>query len=320
MNKIVRAQEEEYTRHTLKKFFENYPDEESCLRAFQANCKCCGTYNKQAYEMGERYFDCTNCNSRTWRTAGTFFHGLKYLQPTFASIWLHEKRAVISSNKLSELFNIVYSTAWKTTDRVKELLKDEMAKHEVFEIVSSMFDTVICKRSNLSVGGEHPSFEEEEINCLAPEVLESLDSDQAALCAVLEAKPIGFDILLERSGLPVCQFTAALSSLQIYGIACQHLGNKYSLTINTTVSISPRENGIVRMFLQYVRNFHGVSKKHLQKYIASFWARYCSKRWAQKDLMELCMRYGRPRRNHSQEKKAPKLVLVPTFSQNFAAC
>lgn len=312
MNKLLRAQEEEYTRQILKLFFETYPDEESCVRAFPANCKCCGTYNEQAYENGERFFECSMCNTKTWRTAGTFFHGLHYLHPSFASIWLHEMRAVISDKKLGELFDIAYATAWATAERVMSLLDQEMKKHNAFKIVSSAFNDVICKRSDLCVAGEHPNFEEADDDDFDPEVLKNLDPDQAALYAVLRAKPMSFDTLLEQSGLPVSRFTAALSSLELFEIATQHPNSKFSLRISTTTLMTPAEEVIVQKFLKYVRNFHGVSRKHLQNYLAAFWARYWSARWPLANLFEVCMKSGRLKRSN-RYKKPPKIVRVPTF-------
>ena len=50
--------------------------------------------------------------------------------PTFARIWLHEDRAVLSINKFAELFDVAYDTAWKVEAKAaKLLLKKEMDKH-----------------------------------------------------------------------------------------------------------------------------------------------------------------------------------------------
>jgi hypothetical protein len=221
-------------------------------------------------------------------------------------------RAVISDKKLGELFAIAYATAWDTADRVMTLLDHEMKKHAAFKIVSSAFNDVICKRSDLCVAGEHPNFEEADDADLDPELLKTLDSDEAALYAVLQAKPMSFDTLLEQSGLPLPRFTAALSSLELLEIATQHSSNKYSLKISTNVQMTPKEEAIIQNFLKYVRNFHGVSRKHLQKYLAAFWARYWSARWPHASLFEVCMNFGNLRRNH-RSKKIPRMMRVPTF-------
>ncbi|MBS2001514.1 MAG: hypothetical protein JST44_08405 [Cyanobacteria bacterium SZAS LIN-5] len=294
MNKITRAQEEELTRQSLERFFAVYPDEKSCLEVFPANCKSCGIPNEEAHSRGERSFDCTNCKRTTWRTAGTYFHGLRYLHPTFALIWTAEERAVLSAYKLTKLFKIVYATAWETVERLQTVFEEEMENHDVFELVSTVFNPAICKRSNLCVGGEHPDFVEEDDEP-DPEDLKDLNDDQVAVCTVLKSRPISFDQLYKGSGLPIARFAAAIGSLDLMGIAKFHGGNRYSLIkTNPILQLSREEKAILKLFFEYVKNFHGISRKYLQRYIASFWARYWPRRWPESSLLRCCMKYVSP--------------------------
>lgn len=287
MNKTKRAQEEEYTRQSLQKFFAKYPNEDACLREFPANCKACGTYNEKAFESSQRVFDCDNCSTKTWRTAGTIFHGLKYLLPTFALIWTHEDRAILSPYKLSQIFKIAYSTAWETDKKLHNLFEREMENFDTADMVTTAFNPVICKRSNFCTGGEHPDYFEENVQ-IDPDILDDLDEDQQAVCAALIVKPTGFDVLFEKAGIPIARFSAALGTLNLLGIVKQHLGNKYSLKKNPTV-LSRSEKSLLEVFFEYIRNFHGISRKYLQQYVAAFWARYCRKRWSKSSLLECCM-------------------------------
>ncbi len=313
MNKTTRAQEKEYTRQSMQKFFAKYPDEESCLRVFPADCKACGTHNEEAVERGQRVFDCTNCSIKTWRTAGTFFHGLQYLHPTFALIWAHEDRAVLNAFWLSKMFGIVYATAWETVARVKIVLEAEMRKHDVFHLMTGAFNPVICKRSNLCSGGQHPSYEEPD-NQPDPKLLEGLDADQLSVCAVLNGKPTGFDRLFEMSGLSIDKFSAALSNLDIMGIAKQHSGHKYSLlSPSPTLMLSSKELALLDEFFEYIKNFHGISRRYLQRYIASFWARYWCARWVEPSFLECCMKYGSLSQLSRKQYNSPKLISIPTF-------
>lgn len=291
MNKIKRAQEEEYTRQSLQQFYASYPDEEACLKVFPADCKGCGAFNEEAFRLNKRDFDCTNCKKRTWRTAGTFFHGLHYLHPTFALIWLHDARAVISKNRLSEIFEIAYSTAWETASRLESLFEEEMEKENAFQVVTTVFDRVICKRSNLCAGGEHPVYLEAN-NKPNPDVLEELNEDQLAVVAFLKAKPTGFDALYSSAGLSISRFSAALGSLVFMGIAKQQFGSTYSLVkVNSMHQISEHEKSIIEVFFEYIRNFHGISRRYLQRYLAAFWARYWPVRWSEPSLLDCCMKH-----------------------------
>lgn len=310
MNKITRAQEEELTRQSLDRFFARYPDEKSCLDAFPANCKSCGISNQEAFVGGKRSFVCTNCKRTTWRTAGTYFHGLRYLHPTFALIWTTQDRAVLSAYKLTKVFKIVYATAWETVERLQAVFEEEMAKQDAFELVSTVFNAAICKRSSLCTSGEHPDFVEEDDEP-DPELTKDLNEDQLAVCAVLKSGPIAFDKLYEYSGLPIARFAAAIGSLDLAGIAKLHSGNRYSLIKkNPILQLSRQEKGLVKLFLEYVKNFHGVSRRYLQRYVASFWARYWPRRWMQSSLLNCCMKYGSPRVMRTGYK-SPKMIRVP---------
>jgi DprA winged helix domain len=311
MNKLERAKEVEYTRQSLAKFHSAFPHEQACLKLFPAACKGCGATNDEAYESGKREFECTECNTKTWRTAGTFFHGLKHLRPSLALIWLCEERAAISTNQVSKIFNIAYSTAYETVKRVHAVFQAEMEKHDFFELKTDSFNPVICKRSKLSVSGEHPDYQEED-NELDDHVLETLDSDQVAVCSALKAQPISFDELLESSGLSMSKFSITIASLLLLGVAKQHPGNKYSiLKTNPTQNMSKIERAILREFLAYIRLFHGVSRKHLQRYVAAFWARYWPRRWSETTLLECCKKYANPNRLGRSMRGISKMVRVP---------
>ncbi|MFN8554562.1 MAG: hypothetical protein U0103_24090, partial [Candidatus Obscuribacterales bacterium] len=311
MNKFKRAQEEEYTRRSLQQFYAIYPNEEACLRVFPADCKGCGAFNEEAFRLNKRDFDCSNCNKRTWRTAGTFFHGLHYLHPTFALIWLHDSRAVISKNRLSKIFEIAYATAWETAARLESLFEEEMAKGDAFEVATTVFDRVICKRSNLCAGGQHPDYLEEN-NQPDEDVLEQLNEDQLSVIAFLKAKPIGFDSLYSSCGLPISKFSAALGSLVLMGIAKQQFGSRYSLVKkNSMHQISEHEKSIIEVFFDYVRNFHGISRRYLQRYLAKFWARYWPIRWSEPTLLECCMKHCALSRMNRFGYNSPPLVRLP---------
>ncbi|MBI2812157.1 MAG: hypothetical protein HYX67_15190 [Candidatus Melainabacteria bacterium] len=127
----IHLEEEEFTWQSLQNFFIQFPDEKACLQAFPAVCRACNFIN----ETDARSFVCAKCKTKTWRTAGTYFHGLKRLLPTFAWIWLVEDRATVSVKKFAEILAPSYSNAWDSKAKVKAVLEDELNKHNVFEVV-----------------------------------------------------------------------------------------------------------------------------------------------------------------------------------------
>lgn len=311
MNKLEREKESENAQQSLERFESIFPHEQACLKFFPADCKGCGAHNAEAFDLGKREFDCTECNTKTWRTAGTFFHGRKYLRPVFGAIWLNEERVAISTNQFSKIFNIAYASGYATMERIHEVFQNEMEKHRLFQLITDAFNPVICKRSKLSFSGEHPDYQEED-NKPDEDLSGTLDADQLAVCNALKAHPCSFDELLESSGLSVAKFSVTIASLLLLGLAKQHPGNRYSLLKTSPVKLmSNLEKAVLKEFLSYIRLFHGVSRKHLQRYVAAFWARYWRKRWSEPTLFECCLKYERTKSPQRSTRDIPRMVLVP---------
>jgi len=304
--------EEAFAYQSLQNFLSKFPDEESCLSLFPAVCKACGRKQRKAAQR-ERVFECYKCKTKTYRTAGTYFHGLRRLHPTFARIWIHEDRAVLSINKFTELFDLAYATGWKIEARLQAVLEKEMDKHDdVFELITTVFNPVIRKRSIVSVAEEHPDYEENDDEQPELEEQENLDEDQQSVCAFLKVQPEEFDNLFQASGMPIGKFAAALASLELEGIATRHAGNKFSLTkTNPMLLIGNQEKEVLQQFYDYIRNLHGISRKYLQRYLASFWARGALRRWSKGTLLKSCMKYRRLSYGEILAYNSPKIVRVP---------
>ncbi len=231
--------------------------------------------------------------------------------PTLAWIWLHEDRAVLSINKFAELFDLAYATAWKIEARLQAVLEKEMDKHDVIELITTVFNPIILKRSIDSTAREHPNYEEDDEQ---PELQEqeNLDEDQRIVCAFLTPQPIEFDNLFKVSGLPIGKFSAALACLELEGVATRHTGSKFSLTkTNPTLLIGNEENEILRQFYAFVKNFHGISRKYLQRYLAAFWAKIGLNRWSKGTLLKSCMKYRRLSYGEILDYNSPKMLRIP---------
>lgn len=306
----IHISEEAFAYQSLQNFLSKFPNEEACLKLFPAICKACG-HNNRAVDPSARVIDCSKCKTKTWRTAGTYFQGLRRLMPTLAWIWLHEDRAVISINKFAALFDLAYATAWKIEARLQAVLEKEMDKHDVIELITSVFDPVIQKRSIDSTANEHPVYEDDD-NQTQVQEQENLDEDQQAICAFLMPQPVEFDSLFQVSGLPIGKFSAALACLELQGIATRHAGNKYSLTkTNPTLLIGNQEQEILGRFFAYVKNLHGISRKYLQRYIAAFWAKVGVDRWSKGSFLKSCMKLRRLSYGEILDYNSPKKLRTP---------
>ncbi|MBI2812156.1 MAG: hypothetical protein HYX67_15185 [Candidatus Melainabacteria bacterium] len=177
---------------------------------------------------------------------------------------------------------------------------------------------MICNRTLQSAAGQHPNYEDDDIEESEEtdlEVLDGMDSDQKLVYAALTSQPLEFDILYQRSGLPIAKFGAALAMLDINEIAQRHVGNKFSLKKTTaTIIVSGMEMETIRQFLTYTKNFHGVSRKYLQRYLAAFWTRLGVNRWSRQTLLKTIMKYPRLSRADILAYHSPKKVRIPCTS------
>ncbi|MBS1957662.1 MAG: hypothetical protein JST89_25975 [Cyanobacteria bacterium SZAS-4] len=219
----------------------------------------------------------------------------------------------MSINKFARIFDIPYADAWGTNAKVKAVLEEEMNKHDVFEVVSKIFDDSICKRTIQSSAGKHARYEEDEDQELDLEDLEVMDSDQKLVYAELKSQPIDFDVLYQRSGLSIAKFGAALAMLDMNELVQQHAGNKFSLKKTApTTNVSSAEMDTIRRFHVHTRKaFHGVSRKYLQRYLAAFWTRWGVHRWSKQTLLKTIMKYARPSRAEILAYHSPQRLRIP---------
>lgn len=302
--------EEKYARKSLKNFRKRFPNEKACLRVFPAICRCCGKRHDRKI-INTRVFTCTRCNAETWRTAGTFFRRLRRLMPAFALIWLHEDHAVMSINKFKEYFDLSYDSAWNLFNKFEALLENEFDKQQVIELIAAVFIPVTTKRSTLSFSGKRASFEEEEVK-IEPEEFEKMDDDQRTVSALLKPQPTDYDTLFEMSGLSVDKFTAALMALELNGVATEHFGSRFSLTkTNPMMLVGSQESMIIEHFFDHVtRNFHGISRKYLQRKLVAFGSRFALLKWSGGTLLKTCLQ-SPPSRLDQRNYKSPRMVRVP---------
>ena len=122
----------------------------------------------------------------------------------------------------------------------------------------------------------------------------------------LSADPIHFDVLHERTSLASGALSAALTMLEIYGLASSTDGNCYvragphpgqasghqfptPLSHTVSASQSSRFCGPIQSILRF---FHGTSRKYVQPYLARCWCQADRARWGLGAAMQACFRFG----------------------------
>lgn len=141
-----------------------------------------------------------------------------------------------------------------------------------------------------------------EVEVLNPGSAEECNNREKEVYELLSAESVSFDILCARARMPASQMSAILTMLELAGVVMCLPGNRY-------VRLSPKQpdiaefekgGGVTDITMQpvaaavdFVRlNFHGVSRKYLQNYLAAYWCRLARARWQCGSLFQACIRFG----------------------------
>jgi hypothetical protein len=291
----------------LEEFRVLFPDEESCveeiyrrLSAERRKCTYCNADLDRA--RGARSARCGRCRNETFLTGGTVFHGVWALRPWLAAIWLLERGITFNSHQLHlELGGIAYSTARNILLKIAHVVQSAFPV-EVQAQPSSLFSVLFTRRSKETPAREPPIAEElsiseqgstEQTEESLPDACEELDEPQQRLLALLnteEKKHI--DTLSNDLNLPVEQVSVALVILELDGLVKRATGERYMrVEARRSVADSASEEtiqAITQACLELRRQFHGISRKYLQLYLAWHWC-IRSKQWQKGALLSHCV-------------------------------
>jgi DprA winged helix domain len=315
----------------MDEFNSKYKSEDACMRALLAEiavseCYRCGS-ERLIYSSSRRNARCADCKMKLSFTAGTFFDGITRARPWLAAIWLLERGADINAHQLHLMVDVAYSTAWVILKKIFFVVQVHMdGEREKILERSRLFAKIFCKRSTRTPVCQHPRLEQDAIENQetpdsAPPPQDSFDEteqdsgpsgeeqvdltgDQKKVFDLLSDEPIKFDSLCARTGFSASHLITLLTMLEILGCAVRCAGDSFARTSNQSEKSLPaltgrsstgdRSSNLVDAALDFLkRNFHGISRKYLQTYLAAFWCRADRERWACGSLWAACRASGR---------------------------
>ena len=142
--------------HCVEALFERIMDGK------QFRCRYCSSADIDR-PWGARVARCRGCGRNVYFTAGTFFDGIKLARPWVASIWLIEHGMVISANRLHELVDVAYSSAWEMLRKISLVLHAAMKEDDsAVSVSSACFLGVVSKRSRSTPAEKHPQAEQKD--------------------------------------------------------------------------------------------------------------------------------------------------------------
>jgi len=321
-------------------FNAEFPRETDCLeevyrRAAEwgiIKCHHCGNTDVER-NYGDRVIKCRSCKKKSWLTAGTFFHRMKLARPWLAAIWLMEHGQSISSSKFQKLVGVAYSSAWNIFKKLTTVIQSQMGE-DVLAVSSSHFSPVIGKRSRETPARAHPLAEEEAIEkqlvddgAGVQELTDTgdLSEQERKVYNLLSAEPMQFDILCHRAGMPAGEMSATLMILELAGMATRLAGDRY-------VRYTPKQDGELRVpviqssygtnttfeetitvgtVIDFVRvNFHGISRKYLQNYLAAYWCHIDRAQWQLGALLRACLGFRHISDDEILDYVSPAIVKI----------
>lgn len=213
---------------------------------------------------------------------------------------------------------------------------------ETGEIVpSAAFTPVFSKRSRETKAKEHPLSEQEEMekqliveeahgpvtdSAIAGNAIVGSDIDyENDICRltemevkpaaslefygcemevydILSSEPTHMDTLCQKLRMPVSEISAALTMLELAGMAVRLAGDRYVRyitesaelkTVRANITISAEVADTVDAAISFIRDkFHGVSRKYLQNYLAAYWLELAKTKRQRSLLLEWCWHFG----------------------------
>ncbi len=296
------------------RFYERFPTEAHRQEAlFQTaapmgvRCQCgvLSTHRK----FGERNVRCLQCKKMNSATANTFFHGVKKITAHVAAIFLSGNGIAISANAFSKRVGISQSAADDIFHGISHLVMKNMTNAK--KLLSAALRAIVGKRSKETPAREHPFAEQEEEEKRAAEKRKAnadrdghsqedgpKDEIEQQIYRLLLPVTLHFDVLLEKTKLPVSTLSAKLSMLELFGYVKSLPGNTFRALqnleegqsqIRDVAAKANIESNPVKKFFQFVRaTYHRISRKYAQRYSARYWCYVDRQRWSFESLLEVC--------------------------------
>ncbi|MDP3509886.1 MAG: hypothetical protein Q8T09_18085 [Candidatus Melainabacteria bacterium] len=218
-----------------------------------SNQTICGcSFLHFSHKRGARFYTCRSCKSDFWFTSGTALDGVVRLRAWLAAIFFKDHGFAISAARLSRLVDVAPSTAQNIHKTLALVICDEMPDAET--VSANWFSQIIFKRSRQTPAECHPRTE-----------------------------------LLEQASAYAQDFFSEYSSGHLDD---NPLASNYREIVRDLNSAPPNLKLAVAQFVGLISSeFHGISKKCLQLYLASFWCSSDRVRWAPGVLLQACLRH-----------------------------
>jgi len=260
-------------RYTLKQFKEEYPDDNSCLKAVLDNrygntCPKCGVVGTKFYKItGRKAFACLHCRQHIYPLAETIFRKSETsLWNWFYAIYqISNHKNGFSAKTLERELGVTYKTAWRMCKQIRILMVQEGL--QLAEVVETD-ETYIGGRK---IGGK--SFQDKEA------VFGMVERD--GLVKAEHVRSTGARVLMPKLRDSIAVGTTVYSDqAQVYktlkrqGFIHQSVNHSNSEYVRGSVHTNTIEGFWGQLKRSIDGTYHVVSPKYLQSYVNEFAFRY----------------------------------------------
>ena len=256
-------------RYTIKDFNQHFATDEACLAYIYAQrfpdgatCTKCQVQNRFYPVQKRRSYAC-QCGHQIYPTQGTIFHKSPTSLKTwfFAMFLMTASKNGVSAKELERQLGVTYKCAWRISHQIRQLLKEQ---------VPTLKGTV--EADETWVGGRHPIENKNENKTPVIGLLERGGNVVAKAVPRATGNTVVYHLYnrVDHNAKIVTDEWSGYSKLSKAGFNHETVNHGDREWVRGSV----HTNGLEGFWSQLKRSIHGVSRKHLQKYVNEFSFRY----------------------------------------------
>lgn len=276
-------------------------------------------------EKNGRSVWCARCRKRTFLTKGSFFENMLRLDVAHGILYMLEHGVALCARQASIILACAYDTAWKFFHKVQLVIAEKISIKTALSMgPSADYASLFSRRSNQTPANGHPRDEQalcEEQSKQNDGFTESKDPKEtwtthtestsnaeqfaeSPLLQFLNHEPVEFNMLLEKSGLPVSDLSMELLELRLSNLIVAHPGERFALAAQKNKQPTNLRISSIRIFeeaqkksssdlensLHYIRKLsQGISRKYLQLFLYLHWFQLDKSVWTKGELTHSCL-------------------------------
>ena len=268
--------DKEMNKYTMKNFDQEFPNDDACLEWIKnhrwpngVHCVKCDKVTKHHRVKNRSCYECDNCGTQVYPTAGTIFHK----SATPLRIWFQviyrvaSTRCGISAKQIERETGVTYKTAWRMFNKVRTLLNEDQ---DPLTGMVEVDETYIggARHGKRGRGAEGKTAVVGAVQRKGKVVAKAVPNVKRSTLVPFMNKQVSRDSVLFTDEFPAYDHMTRLGYNQL---RIEHSAKVYANGVIHTNSIEGFWS-LVKRGISGV--YHSVSPQHLQSYLDEYSFRY----------------------------------------------